>query len=728
MQSLCISLPQHQAMKFGSSNIYGPCSGDLRDDFVDWLNGIVIQPDENWLLMGDFNFIRSMQNRNLPGGDMNDIMIFNEAISNIGLQELPLKGRTYTWSNMQSQPLLQQLDWFFTSPSWTTHYPNTMVTALNKCVSDHAPCVISIETSIPKSIIFRFENYWVDMTGFMEVVKIFWDIPVRATNQGIVINGKLKNVRRGLKRWSKRLSNLNQLIQNSNEAIDMLDKIEEVRPLFIQEWNFRTIAKKHVLKLLHFRNIFWKKRCTILCVKFGDDNTKFFHAAATQRFRQNKFSHLTLNDGNIVTSHQEKALAFLSCFQARMGTSNGYQMIINLQDLYHPSNHLSDLSTMPSKEEIDKVIRTMPTDKAPGLDGFNGLFMKKCWSIISEDYCKLAHDFFGQKISIQNLNSSFICLVPKKPSPESVDDYRPISLQSSSTKFLTKIMAERLQAVILDLIHENQYGFIKQRTIQGCLAWAFEYIHQCYQSERETLILKIDFEKAFDSVEHSAILTVLKAKGFTNTWINWVKDILTTSTTSVLLNGVPGKTFKCLRGVKQGDPISPLLFVLVADLLQSMINKAPEIGILSLPIPQPDTKFPIIQYADDTLIIMKASQKEIFCLKGILQSFASSTGLKINYHKSCMIPINVSEENSKILAETFGCQIGNLPFTYLGLPVGTTKPKIADFAPLIDRVERRLPAITMFLNQGQRLTLVNSVLSSLPTYYMCTLKIPKKSN
>lgn len=102
------------------------------------------------------------------------------------------------------------------------------------------------------------------------------------------------------------------------------------------------------------------------------------------------------------------------------------------------------------------------------------------------------------------------------------------------------------------------------------------------------------------------------------------------------------------------------------------------------------------------------------------------TGLKINYHKSNMIPINTDSQKMEILAGTFGCSIGAMPFTYLGLPLGTSKPNVSDFAPLIDRVERRLPSTTVYLNYGQRLTMINSVLSSLPTYYMCSLKLPKK--
>jgi hypothetical protein len=132
-------------------------------------------------------------------------------------------------------------------------------------------------------------------------------------------------------------------------------------------------------------------------------------------------------------------------------------------------------------------------------------------------------------------------------------------------------------------IHQNQYGFIKRRNIQDCLAWAFEYLHHCHKSWKEKVILKLDFKKAFDKVEHEVIIRVMRLKGFPERCIKWVNDILSSGTSSLLLNGVPGKVFHCRRGIRQGDPLSPLLFVLAADLLQSLINKAKDMGLLRVP-------------------------------------------------------------------------------------------------------------------------------------------------
>jgi retron-type reverse transcriptase len=158
--------------------------------------------------------------------------------------------------------------------------------------------------------------------------------------------------------------------------------------------------------------------------------------------------------------------------------------------------------------------------------------------------------FFNGDLDLQAINSSFITLVPKVNNPTGVNDFRPISLLNCVLKIITKLMADKVQSVILSLIHTNQYGFIKSRTIQDCLAWTYEYIYQCQHSRKEIVVLKLDFTKAFDTVEHNTILEMMKHLGFDDKWRQWTQTILGSGSSSILLNGVPDKQFQCKRGVR----------------------------------------------------------------------------------------------------------------------------------------------------------------------------------
>lgn len=137
---------RHNNGEWTLTNVYGPCDTDGKRLFTDWLKNIQTNDDVDWLIVGDFNLIRSPQDRNKPGGNISDMFMFNEAISALGLVDLPLQGRRYKWSNKQQPPLLEKLDWFFTSACWTLSFPNTVVWPMTMDAFDHVPCVIKIDT------------------------------------------------------------------------------------------------------------------------------------------------------------------------------------------------------------------------------------------------------------------------------------------------------------------------------------------------------------------------------------------------------------------------------------------------------------------------------------------------------------------------------------------------------------------------------------------------------
>jgi hypothetical protein len=159
-----------------------------------------------------------------------------------------------------------------------------------------------------------------------------------------------------------------------------------------------------------------------------------------------------------------------------MGTSGNSSMQFNLADLCEPiSIEMRNFLESPfEKKEVEEIVRALPNDKSPGPDGFNNEFIKSCWPIISDDIFSLIIDFYNGEVDLESINTSFITLIAKTDNPLNSSDFRPISLLNSFLKIITKILANRLQRIILKVVHKNQYGFLKPRSIQDCLGWAFE--------------------------------------------------------------------------------------------------------------------------------------------------------------------------------------------------------------------------------------------------------------
>jgi hypothetical protein len=174
------------------TNIYAPCTPDEKLEFLNWLHDFELSEGTDWLLVGDFNLIGWPSDRNRSEVSVQEMFKFNEVISYLGLQELPLRGHKFTWSNKQASPLLERLDWFFASISWMISYPVWVASTLSRDISDHHPCLISMSTDIPKSKVFRFEIYWLLYDEFLPVMQHGWSLMVQPQDKAKKLMAKFK--------------------------------------------------------------------------------------------------------------------------------------------------------------------------------------------------------------------------------------------------------------------------------------------------------------------------------------------------------------------------------------------------------------------------------------------------------------------------------------------------------------------------------------------------------
>jgi hypothetical protein len=238
-------------------------------------------------------------------------------------------------------------------------------------------------------------------------------------------------------------------------------------------------------------------------------------------------------------------------------------------------------NTFPLKE-IKRAIDDMPADKAPGPDGFSGAFFRACWDTIKTDIQAALHQLFHlDRRGLRQINTSLLVLIPKVQGADSLRDFRPISLIHSVVNFFAKILATRLTPKLEDLIDPCQSAFVKRRCIQENYSHVQNTARFFHKTKKSSILLKLDLAKAFDSVSRTYLLDMLRARGFGERWIEWIAMILATSSSQVLVNGSASEFVIHRRGLRQGYPLSPFLFILAMDPFQRILDLATTEGTLS---------------------------------------------------------------------------------------------------------------------------------------------------
>jgi hypothetical protein len=340
---------------------------------------------------------------------------------------------------------------------------------------------------------------------------------------------------------------------------------------------------------------------------------------------------------------------------------------IELEALDIPTKDLHELECLFSEEEVWSTIKELPADRAPGPDGFTGAFNQRAWPVIKRDIMagilKLG---VGDGRGFGRLNRALITLIPKRQDAMEIKDYRPISLVHSFSKLFSKLLANRLRGRLGELVSMNQSAFVKKRSLHDNFVLVRQVARKINTTRNTGVLLKLDLARAFDSLSWSFLFEVLRKMGFGVIFLKWIAVLLYTANTRVMVNGVPGERIVHGRGLRQGGPTSPMLFVVAMEVLSAVIKKAVEGDMFSnLAGISPLQRISI--YADDVVLFFRQERRELWATKHILQIFGEALGLKVNFRKTTATLIRGSREQEEEITAILGCELAKFPIKYLGL-------------------------------------------------------------
>ncbi|KAJ0755575.1 putative RNA-directed DNA polymerase [Helianthus annuus] len=716
----------HQNCRINMVNVYAPNDAGLRRQL--WAELLQVRNSFQglWIFMGDFNEVREPSERQNSEFMASQAECFNQFILAAALQEYQMGGGKFTYIS-DNGTKLSKLDRFLVCLGFVENWPNASVLALNRANSDHRPILLNTTPADFGHIPFRFYNSWLEFGGFQEYVK---QLCISFTFDGpsdLALAVKLRWLKNKIKEWVAWYKNNSEGVYlEKKKLVAQLEHIAESRPLRVEELSSRSDCLQFILEADRLKQLDARQKSRSRWALEGDENSSFFHSMVNSNLSNNRINGIYVNEV-WVSNPVEIKENFFEFF------SNLFSEPLDLRPQVVCPN-LESLSDIEAEQiiapfslfEIKEAVWDCDGDRAPGPDGFNFQFIKRFWDGFQNDFMRIFNKFHADGAINSCCSSSFIALIPKVKDPGSPSDFRPISLIGVINKVISKVLVNRIKKVMGKIISEEQTAFLAGRNIMDGPLILNELIAWMKNSKKRGMFFKVDVHKAYDSLNWKFLDSIMQQMNFPPKWRGWVMSSVSSARASVLVNGSPTMEFNCSRGLRQGDPLSPFLFLLAMEALTGIMKKAMSIGLYQgIKCTSNGPLLSHILYADDVIFLGEWSIENSSNLRRLLRCFYMASGLKVNLAKCSVFGVGVNQQDVDNMANLLGCKSGNLPFKHLGLVVGANMNLTKNWKPVIDIFRNRL-AIRKAkqLSYGGRVTLLKAVLNALPTYFFSLYKAP----